>query len=147
MRRAGSARALEGRFDLRVPFAVERRLLPVLLLVGLVAAASATAVGAPALVWSWFALYAVNSAARYLLATTYGDARQPIPTDARCARQYLACSVADVLLWAALFAANAALIAWLVLGGTPEARRAFSAWGVWTPMAAVSVPSPPSVIW
>jgi uncharacterized membrane protein len=41
-------------------------------------------------------------------------------------------------LWAALFAVNAAAIAWLVFQGTPEARRAFSAWGVWTPMAAVS---------
>lgn len=41
-------------------------------------------------------------------------------------------------LFAVLFAANAAVIAWLVLDGAPEARRAFSAWGVWTPMAAVS---------
>jgi uncharacterized membrane protein len=41
-------------------------------------------------------------------------------------------------LWAALFAANAAAIAWLVFRGEPEPRRAFSAWGVWTPMAVVS---------
>ena len=34
------------------------------------------AAGSPPLVWAWFALYAVNSAARYLLATTYGDARR-----------------------------------------------------------------------
>jgi uncharacterized membrane protein len=42
-------------------------------------------------------------------------------------------------LWAALFAANAAAIAWLVFAGTPEARRAFSAWGVWTTIGVVSV--------
>lgn len=41
-------------------------------------------------------------------------------------------------LFAALFAANAAAIAWLVLDGGAEARRAFSAWGVWVPLAAVS---------
>jgi uncharacterized membrane protein len=41
-------------------------------------------------------------------------------------------------LFAALFAASAAAIAWLVFEGTPEARRAFSAWGVWTPLAVFS---------
>jgi uncharacterized membrane protein len=41
-------------------------------------------------------------------------------------------------LWALLFAASAAAIAWLVFEGTPDARRAFSAWGVWGPIAAVS---------
>lgn len=140
MRRATSARPPEVRFDLRVPFAVERRLLPVLLLVGLVASASATAVGAPALVWGWFALYAVNSAARYLLATTYGDARQPIASDARCARQYLACAVADVLLWAALFAlvpSPAAFVAgpgaFAAAGGVLLSALSFGGWPrVWT---------------
>jgi hypothetical protein len=41
-------------------------------------------------------------------------------------------------LWAALFAANAAVIAALVFGGTPEARRAFSEWGAWVLLGAVS---------
>jgi uncharacterized membrane protein len=41
-------------------------------------------------------------------------------------------------LFAALFAANAAAIAWLVFEGSPDARRAFSAWGVWAPLAVVS---------
>jgi PAS domain S-box-containing protein len=87
-----------------VPFAVERRLLPALLLVGLIAAVAASAAGAPPLVWGWLGLVAVVAAARYLLATAYGDAHRPIPADARCARQYVACAVAEVVLWAALFA-------------------------------------------
>jgi hypothetical protein len=92
------------RFDLRVPFAVERKVLPAQLLVGLVGAASAASVGASALIWGWFALYVATSATRFLIATTYGDAPHPIPGGARCAKQYLACAVADVLLWAALLA-------------------------------------------
>lgn len=87
-----------------MPFAVERRLLPALLLVGLIAAVGASAAGAPPLVWGWLGLIAVVAAARYLLATAYGDAHRQIPADARCARQYLACAVAEVILWAALFA-------------------------------------------
>jgi diguanylate cyclase (GGDEF)-like protein/PAS domain S-box-containing protein len=140
LRRASTSRAPEVRFDLRVPFAVERRLLPALLLVGLVAAASAASVGAPALVWGWFALYAVNASARYLLATTYGDARQPIAADARCARQYLACAVAELLLWGVLLALvprPAAFIAgpgaFAAAGGILLAALSFGGWPrVWT---------------
>jgi diguanylate cyclase (GGDEF)-like protein/PAS domain S-box-containing protein len=103
-RGAGPAHVAESRFDLRTSLVVERRLLPALLLIGLVAAASASAVGAQALVWGWFALYAANSAARFLLATAYGDVRRPIGVEARSARQYLACAVADVALWGLLLA-------------------------------------------
>ncbi len=97
LRRAAKA-GPEFRFDLRVPLAVERRLLPALLLVGLVAAAGASAVDAPALIWGWLAVYAVNSSARFLLATAYGDARHPIAAESRVARQYLACAALDVVL-------------------------------------------------
>jgi PAS domain S-box-containing protein len=104
-RRGGSsARLTEPPFDLRTAFAVERRLLPALLLVGLVAVASAGSAGSSPLVWGWLALYAANSAARYLLAVTYGDARRPIATDTRCARQYLATAAIDIMLWAVLLA-------------------------------------------
>lgn len=41
-------------------------------------------------------------------------------------------------LWCALFAATAAGIAALVLAGADEARRAFSSWGLWLPIAAIS---------
>ncbi len=134
MRRAS---AVETRFDLRVPFAVERRLLPAQVLVGLVGAASAAAVGAPAAVWGWLALFVANSAARFLIATTYGDTPRPIAAGERCANQYLACAVADVLLWAALLGsvpnapafvagpggfatAGAVLLAALTFGGWPR---------------------------
>jgi diguanylate cyclase (GGDEF)-like protein/PAS domain S-box-containing protein len=123
--------------DLRVPFAVERRLLPALLLVGLVAAASASLVDAPPLVWGWLALYAVTAGARYLLATIYGDARRPITAETRIAGQYLACAAVEVALWLALVtlvprpaayfsgpggfaAAGAVLLAALSFGGWPR---------------------------
>jgi hypothetical protein len=131
------ASAVETRFDLRVPFAVERRLLPAQVLVGLVGAASAAAVGAPAVVWGWLALFVANSAARFLIATTYGDAQRPIAAGERCANQYLACAVADVPLWAGLLGsvpnapafvagpggfatAGAVLLAALTFGGWPR---------------------------
>jgi diguanylate cyclase (GGDEF)-like protein/PAS domain S-box-containing protein len=154
-RGAGSAHVTELRFDLRTAFVVERRLLPALLLVGLVAAASGIAAGAQALVWGWFALYAVNSAARFLLATTYGDARRPITTDTRCARQYLACAVAEVALWGVLLAlvprpamfvagpgafaaCGAVLLAALGFGGWPRAWTFYvAAWvGLFAMVAA-----------
>lgn len=103
-RGAGTSRVVELPFDLRTAFAVERRLLPALLLIGLVAAASASAAGAPPLIWGWLALYAANSSARYLLAVTYADVRRPISGDDRCGRQYVATAVFDVVLWAALLA-------------------------------------------
>jgi PAS domain-containing protein len=105
LRRASGPRPPEVRLDLRVPFAVERRLLPALLLVGVIAAASGTAAGATSLIWIWFALYAANAAARYLLATTYGDARRSLGAEASCARPYVASVVVDFLLWAALLLA------------------------------------------
>ena len=123
--------------DLRVPFAVERKLLPALLLVGLVAAASAALVGAPPMVWGWLALYAVTAGARYLLATIYGDARRPISAESRIGGQYLACAAVEVSLWVALAtlvprpsayfagpggfaAAGAVLLAALSFGGWPR---------------------------
>ncbi|HTN50677.1 MAG TPA: diguanylate cyclase [Burkholderiaceae bacterium] len=152
LRRAGSAPSQEVHFDLRVPFAVERRLLPAQLLVGLLAVASASAQGAPAFVWGWFALFATVSAARYLIAITYGDARRAIPTSERCAHQYLACAVADVLLWAGLLTlvpnpagffagagafapAGAVILAALTFGGWPRVWTFYIA--AWVAISAV----------
>lgn len=104
MRRAGAGRGPERRADLRVAFSIERRLLPALLLVSLIAAVSAAALQAN-WAWGWLALAATVAAVRFLLGTVYADARALVPPQARCARQYLACGVADVVLWAALFAA------------------------------------------
>ena len=151
-RGSGSSRSPETPFDLRTAFLVERRLLPALLLIGLVAAAAATAAGSPPLVWGWFALYAVNSAARYLLATTYGDARRAIDVDARCARQYLACAIVDIGLWATLLAlvpqpvafvagpgafaaCGAVLLAALSFGGWPRVWTFYVA--TWVAVAAI----------
>ena len=101
------------------------------------AAAGASAVDAPALIWGWLVVYAVNSSARFLLATAYGDARHPIAAGSGVARQYLACAALDVLLWGVLLAlvprpavflagpggfatAGAVLLAALTFGGWPR---------------------------
>lgn len=41
-------------------------------------------------------------------------------------------------LWCGLFAVTALAIAWLVASGEPEARRAFSSWGLWIPFGVLS---------
>jgi len=101
LRRGSTGRGPERRADLRVAFSIERRLLPALLLVALIAAVSAAALQVN-WVWGWLALAATVAAVRFLLGTVYAEARAPIAPEARCARQYLACAVAEVLLWAAL---------------------------------------------
>ena len=87
-------------FDLRVAFAAERRLLPALLLIGLVAAFAAMRAGANALALAWLALYGVNAAIRFLIATEYATASaRSVGGDAR--RTNLSRDRgADVVLWA-----------------------------------------------
>jgi diguanylate cyclase (GGDEF)-like protein/PAS domain S-box-containing protein len=137
-RRPGTRR-LEprGRFDLRVAFAAERRLLPALLLVGLLTTFSSMSAGADALSLGWLALFGVNAAVRYLVATEYASARGPVFAESAGARIYFATAVADLVLWAALLAwvpqpavflagpgafaaAGAVLLAALSYGGWPR---------------------------
>lgn len=42
-------------------------------------------------------------------------------------------------LWCVFFAGTAAVIAWLVAAGEVDARRAFSSWGLWLPVGALSL--------
>lgn len=62
-------------FDLRTSFAVERRLLPGLLLLAVLTGFAAMGAGADALALGWLALAALNAAARFLVATTHVDAK------------------------------------------------------------------------
>ena len=125
-------------FDLRVAFAAERRLLPALLLIGLVAAFAAMRAGAPnALALAWLALYGVNAAIRFLIATEYASAPREVSAETRGGQIYLATAAADVLLWALMLAlvpaptvfvagpgayaaAGAVLLAALSYGGWPR---------------------------
>ncbi|MEP6607499.1 MAG: diguanylate cyclase [Burkholderiaceae bacterium] len=91
-------------FDLRVAFAAERRLLPAVLLVAAVAAFASMRAGANALALAWLAIYGVNAAIRFLIATEYATARRPVPADTRGGQIYRATAIADVVLWAVLFA-------------------------------------------
>ena len=91
-------------FDLRVAFAAERRLLPALLLIGLVATFAAMRAGANALALAWLALYGVNAAIRFLIATEYATAPREVSAETRGGKIYLATAGVDVVLWSLLLA-------------------------------------------
>ena len=136
--RIAPAKSAHVDFDLRVAFAAERRLLPALLLIGLVAAFAAMRAGAPnALALAWLALYGVNAAIRFLIATEYASAPREVSAETRGGQIYLATAAADVLLWTLMLAlvpkpmafvagpgayaaAGAVLLAALSYGGWPR---------------------------
>jgi diguanylate cyclase (GGDEF)-like protein/PAS domain S-box-containing protein len=126
-----------GQFDLRVAFAAERRLLPALLLIGLVAAFASMRAGANALALAWLTLYGVNAAIRFLIATEYAAAPVEVLAETRGGKIYLATAIADVVLWTLMLAlvpnpaafvagpgayaaAGAVLLAALSYGGWPR---------------------------
>ncbi len=130
-------KSAHSQFDLRVAFAAERRLLPALLLVGLVAAFASMRAGANALALAWLALYGINAAIRFLIATEYATARGAVLAETRGGQIYLATAIADVVLWALMLAfvpkptvflagpgayaaAGAVLLAALSYGGWPR---------------------------
>ena len=102
--RSASRKPAHGQFDLRVAFAAERRLLPALLLIGLVAAFASMRAGANALALAWLALYGVNAAIRFLIATEYATAPAEVLAETRGGKIYLATAVADVVLWTLMLA-------------------------------------------
>ncbi len=95
--RSAPRRSVHVDFDLRVAFAAERRLLPALLLIGLVAAFASMRAGANALALAWLALYGVNAAIRFLIATEYATAPREVSAETRGGQIYLATAVADVV--------------------------------------------------
>lgn len=101
---AAARKAPHGQFDLRVAFAAERRLLPALLLIGLVAAFASMRAGANLLAFAWLALYGVNAAIRFLIATEYATSRGPVLAETRGGKIYLTSALADVTLWALMLA-------------------------------------------
>ncbi len=127
-------------FDLRVAFAAERRLLPALLLIGLVAAFAAMRAGANALALAWLALYGVNAAIRFLIATEYATAPREVSAETRGGTIYLATAGADVVLWSLLLALvpNAAVFvagpgAYAAAGAVLLAALSYGGWPrVWT---------------
>ena len=127
-------------FDLRVAFAAERRLLPALLLIGLVAAFAAMRAGANALALAWLALYGVNAAIRFLIATEYATAPREVSAETRGGKIYLATAGADVVLWSLMLALvpNAAMFvagpgAYAAAGAVLLAALSYGGWPrVWT---------------
>jgi diguanylate cyclase (GGDEF)-like protein/PAS domain S-box-containing protein len=140
-------------FDLRIPFAAERRLLPALLLIAALGAFAAMTAGADAVALGWLALAAVNAAIRYVIATAHSEARRPVDPAGNIGRLYLATTIADVLLWAGLIAVvpkpgvflngagafaagGAVLLAALSYGGWPRVWTFYVA--AWTGVIAVA---------
>ena len=118
-------------------FAAERRLLPALLLVAAIAAFASMRAGANALALAWLALFGVNAAIRFLIATEYAPARSAVLAESRAGTIYRATAIADIVLWALMFAlvpqaavflsgpagyaaAGAVLLAALSYGGWPR---------------------------
>jgi diguanylate cyclase (GGDEF)-like protein/PAS domain S-box-containing protein len=135
--RSAARKPAHGQFDLRVAFAAERRLLPALLLIGLVAAFASMRAGANALALAWLTLYGVNAAIRFLIATEYATAPGEVLAETRGGKIYLATAIADVVLWTLMLAlvpnpaafaagpgayaaAGAVLLAALSYGGWPR---------------------------
>ena len=135
--RSGPSKPAHAQFDLRIAFAAERRLLPALLLIGLVAAFASMSAGANALALAWLALYGVNAAIRFLIATEYATAPGEVLAETRGGKIYLATAIADVALWSVMLAlvpeasafvvgpgafaaAGAVLLAALSYGGWPR---------------------------
>ncbi|HEX5638314.1 MAG TPA: diguanylate cyclase [Burkholderiaceae bacterium] len=91
-------------FDLRTSFAVERRLMPALLLLAVLTSFAAMGAGADAFALGWLALAAVNAAIRFLVATTHVDAKYIVVPESSGGRLYFWTAVADLVLWAAMLA-------------------------------------------
>ena len=102
--RSTSKRTAPGQFDLRVAFAAERRMLPALLLIGLLAAFASMRAGANLLAIAWLTLYGINAAMRFLIATEYATAKGAVLADTRGGQIYLATAVTDVMLWVLMLA-------------------------------------------
>ncbi|MEO8186603.1 MAG: PAS domain-containing protein, partial [Burkholderiaceae bacterium] len=127
-------------FDLRVAFAAERRLLPALLLIGLVATFAAMRAGANALALAWLAVYGVNAAIRFLIATEYATAPREVSAETRGGKIYLATAGVDVVLWSLLLALvpNAAMFvaspgAYAAAGAVLLGALSYGGWPrVWT---------------
>ena len=90
-------------FDLRIAFAVERRLLPALLLLAVLTTFVAMGAGAGPWAFAWLALAAANAAVRFMVATSAADSRIVVSPGSTSGRAYLGTAIADLVLWAAMF--------------------------------------------
>lgn len=139
--------------DLRPAFAMEVRVLPATLILFGAAAYAAGPVAPYA--WLWLIAGVVNAAMRYLVASEFDRARQPIATTSRAARLFAGSYGVDLWLWLALFlharqlspalaagagsaAAGAVLVGTLVLRVWPRAWLSIlCGWGVVAVLAIV----------
>jgi len=88
-----------GATDLRVAFALERRITPALFLLAALATLS-TAHASVALALTWLALCVLNAAARFVLASQYERHRAPLAPTHPAARLYGLSWAGDLVLWA-----------------------------------------------
>jgi diguanylate cyclase (GGDEF)-like protein/PAS domain S-box-containing protein len=141
-------RQAAGSVDLRVAFAAERRLLPALLLLGVVVALAAMSAGLGAAAFAWLAVFAANAAARFLLATEFTSAKRPVDAGSQAGSLYLVTAIVDLGLWAAIFALvpqPAAFAggagAWAAAGAVLLSALSFGAWPrIWSFVVAGWIP-------
>jgi diguanylate cyclase (GGDEF)-like protein/PAS domain S-box-containing protein len=93
-----STAPVDGTPDLRIAFALERRITPALFVLAALAAFSAAQVAA-GVALGWLAAGIANAAARFMLATSHEQRRTPVgPTD-RVSQLYAASWLGDLALW------------------------------------------------
>jgi diguanylate cyclase (GGDEF)-like protein/PAS domain S-box-containing protein len=97
---AASTSPVDGMPDLRVAFALERRITPALFVLAALAAFSATQVGVASAL-GWLGLAVANVAARFVLATGREHHRAPVGPKDRVAKVYAASWFGDLVLWSA----------------------------------------------
>ena len=131
----------DGTPDLRVAFALERRITPALFVLATLAALATTQLAA-AIALGWLAASVLNAAARFMLASSYERHRIPVAPTHPAARAYVLSWAGDLVLWSLWLgwlapptqvvngplwfgAAGCVLLGALTLGRWPRA------WNIW----------------
>lgn len=138
-----STAPVDGTPDLRIAFALERRITPALFLLVALAALGTEQVALPVAL-AWLAAGVLNASLRFVIASNHEEAPTPVTPAATAARVYAFSWAGDLLLWAlwlgalapvaqvtqgmlAAAAAGSVLLAALTLGRWP---------GAWNPWVA-----------
>jgi diguanylate cyclase (GGDEF)-like protein/PAS domain S-box-containing protein len=136
-----STAPVDGTPDLRIAFALERRITPALFLLAALAALGTDHLAMPVAL-AWLVAGVLNASLRFVIASNHEEAPTPVTPAATVARVYALSWAADLLLWAlwlgalapvgqvthgmlAAVAAGSVLLAALTLGRWP------GAWNPW----------------
>jgi hypothetical protein len=112
----------DGTPDLRIAFALERRITPALFVLATLAALAAPKVGAGAAL-GWLAACVLNAAARFVLASAHENHRTLVAPSHPAARAYALSWTGDLLLWSLWLGARCGLQAELLVETVRDSAR------------------------